>query len=399
MGLGKVIMNREGKNKFTQSIFRTYIFCGTTILSVMLILFALNMGCGVIIKFRDVIKTNGIVINNDEDRLENIRAALVGLSRQELSILKKETWIDAWQYEPWVGFKEKPRKGKYVNVDEAGYRLTSNVPENVKYLIFMLGGSTTFGYNVADNQTIASYLQRKINEKYKYGLFGVRNYGRGYYYSEQEFILLLQLIKQGMRPAIVIFFDGLNEGHKYPYYTDEIRVLFDRNQNKHNIYSKRDRFLALIKDLPIVRAIKYVTKHFQSNNLDMGGMGTRVQKMEKFIIDDYLFSCQNIRRLCGEYGISPYFIIQPFPFYNNYRGNVFLNNEEKSNLQIWNMPRIENLRNLSREGLAIDFLDLLSTYKKQAFVDSAHYSPEVNAIIANDIFGYIQTDLDRLSRK
>ena len=51
--------------------------------------------------------------------------------------------------------------------------------------IYMYGGSTTFGYNVTDDQTIASYLQNYLNDD-----FCVYNHGRVYFYSKQENNLL-----------------------------------------------------------------------------------------------------------------------------------------------------------------------------------------------------------------
>jgi|GEM_PF-4542959 len=115
--------------------------------------------------------------------LKALKEKLLGLSSGEMKKLWTETWNEALEYAPWVQFREKPRHGKYVNVHKDGYRIIPGSPENPKHLIFLFGGSTTFGYNVTDNQTFSYYLQAEINKNYPEGCFAVRNYGRAYYYS------------------------------------------------------------------------------------------------------------------------------------------------------------------------------------------------------------------------
>mgnify|MGYP001342391119 CR=1 FL=1 len=69
-------------------------------------------------------------------------------------------------------------------------------------------GSTSFGYGVEDNHTIPAQLEKISNNKLK-----VFNFGRGYYYSQQEHDLLYDLIKkEAPIPKYAIFLDGLNEG-------------------------------------------------------------------------------------------------------------------------------------------------------------------------------------------
>src|SRR5262245_35282669 len=126
-------------------------------------------------------------------------------------------------YQPWVQFSEPPYKGKLVNVDvdSLGFsiRKTQNEGQNEKWpglRIFTFGGSNTFGYNVSDEHTWPSHLSGVLNKRAKeLGLnirIEVTNYGRGFYFSTQEVLLLVQLLRRGQRPNLVIFLDGGNEG-------------------------------------------------------------------------------------------------------------------------------------------------------------------------------------------
>ena len=128
--------------------------------------------------------------------------------------LLKETWSRPFMYEPFTQFKERPYRGNYVNIDNNGFRYTKNQgpwpPQSQNINIFLFGGSTTFGYGVSDNQTIASYLQQYLNEKLGRNV-RVYNFGRGFYYLSQERVLYEQLLTSGFVPDIAIFIDGLND--------------------------------------------------------------------------------------------------------------------------------------------------------------------------------------------
>src|SRR5262249_39700393 len=140
-------------------------------------------------------------------------------------------------YQPWVQFSEPPYKGKLVNVDvdSLGFpiRRTRNEGQNEKWpglRIFTFGGSTTFGYNVSDEHTWPSYLSDVLNKRAKELGFNVRievtNYGRGFYYTTQEILLLVQLLRRGQRPNLVIFLDGVNEGQSCkdaPFFTNKLQ--------------------------------------------------------------------------------------------------------------------------------------------------------------------------------
>lgn len=95
-------------------------------------------------------------------------------------------------YQPWAEFSEPPFRSRLVNVDVDAMGLPirrtvdpSRPGATDTLFVVVLGGSTTFGYNVADEQTWPSWLSRRLNEQ-----LGertdlaviVRNYGRGYYY-------------------------------------------------------------------------------------------------------------------------------------------------------------------------------------------------------------------------
>ncbi len=67
-----------------------------------------------------------------------------------------------------------------------------------------------WGYGVRDDSTVASLLSKRLAEKTGYNA-EVFNYGQIGYVSTQEVLLLYELLGQGLRPDVVVFYDGIND--------------------------------------------------------------------------------------------------------------------------------------------------------------------------------------------
>jgi hypothetical protein len=133
------------------------------------------------------------------------------LSEEDRATLAQES-THAFMYEPFTQFRERASIGRFVNVDPSGFRLTQHQgpwPPDPRYCnVFLFGSSTTFGYGVADEHTIASYLQELLSAVGLPRAPRVYNFGRGGYYSTQERILFEQLALAGHVPDLAIFIDG-----------------------------------------------------------------------------------------------------------------------------------------------------------------------------------------------
>jgi len=109
------------------------------------------------------------------------------------------------------GFDEK-----VIHFNSYGFRgpeFSKNKLEDT-FRIFAVGGSTTFGSGVFDNQTFSHYLQEtydKANLDFK---VEVINAGIPGYYSVQEVTLIKNRIL-ALEPDLLIVYDGWNEVRKY----------------------------------------------------------------------------------------------------------------------------------------------------------------------------------------
>lgn len=96
--------------------------------------------------------------------------------------------------------------GRYFNIVD-GYRLTTDAPANAARRVLLFGGSTLFGQEVPDRHTIASYLQRMLNDE---GVrWQVRNFGLPGMNAAQQTLILQRV---SLRPGdIVAYYHGVND--------------------------------------------------------------------------------------------------------------------------------------------------------------------------------------------
>jgi len=99
-----------------------------------------------------------------------------------------------------------------VFINSEGFRnpeFTKNKPDNT-LRIFTIGGSTTFGAGVFDNQTYPAYLQRYYDESNLDINIEVINTGRGGFWSFDETNLIKERLL-AFNPDLFIVYDGWND--------------------------------------------------------------------------------------------------------------------------------------------------------------------------------------------
>lgn len=126
----------------------------------------------------------------------------------------KKAAYTAKQYTPFSLWREYPYQSETFNVSPEGYRHTM-VPKNDEQSgilrIFFFGGSTLFSSQVPDQETIPSLVAEQLHEHFPHHRLDIRNYGIDGMVSTQEYYLLLELLRNGERPDLVVFYDGIND--------------------------------------------------------------------------------------------------------------------------------------------------------------------------------------------
>jgi hypothetical protein len=287
------------------------------------------------------------------------------------------------RYEPLVEHIETPFHGEYVNVTASGYRITPGQirldSNSSNRRLFMFGGSTTFGYGVADDETIPAFLQTALLNS---GIddVAVFNFGQGGYYSSLERIRFLRLITDGWQPDIAVFLDGLNE-------FNDVRFP-DRSSNS-------DR-LAFLANRPILAAISesstatLAAKVARRQHGDLSDRRIADNAILQKMVDRLAINREVIRAICKSLRIQCLFVQQPVPFFG------FDESSRAVPLSATHLSMIGDLSARVNKGFQImrddpryvnsDLLWLTDLKTREnMYIDAFHYSPAMNAAIARVI--------------
>lgn len=312
-------------------------------------------------------------------------------------------------YQPWVHFSEPLFQGKRVSVvsDQRGIpiRRTTN-PANQKnhpsVTIFVLGGSTTFGYNVGDEHTWPSYLSRILNEYARARKLGIHvevvNYGRGYYYPSQETMLLVDLLRMGHRPNLVLFMDGVNPGSLQdlpPFYERFERKFKDIQFFKPDAQHNSTMVLAeRFKWIPLVRFTLALQKRVSNLGHFKGHVTESLEKNGKYPETEHIVNIFKQNQLLAKplseiYGIHTLFFTQPNAVYN-YPSELY--RLVLPDTFLAHRGQVQPFYNQMRQEKDRIYLgDLFGAWgeRRKAIVDDVHYSPGFNRFLAEHVAKHI----------
>lgn len=328
-----------------------------------------------------------------------IRQVYPGWNKDELADLLVESWSRPYIFQKYVHFRERPFHGKYINVHEAGFRSSINQgpwpPDRDKYFtIFLFGGSTTFGYGVPDNQTIASHLQTFFTNIHSEKEIRIYNFGQGHYYSTQERILFQELIAAGYKPDLALFIDGLNEFFYYdedhaPYASDFAKLV---RGELWSLWLKSMRqksfFMTITQWKKSFRALFFNRQRRLQKNRYNHHDPSRIQ----CVINRFMMNKRMIEAVAASYSISTQFIWEPVPTYNYdlslhpYAAVGF----GRHTYSQTGYPAMKAY--LEQHPEVKDLLwcaDIHEGTTEPLYVDIVHYSPLMSQMIAEQIFQYL----------
>lgn len=287
-----------------------------------------------------------------------------------------------FQYEPWIEFRNIDYTGKYVNVSGLQRASVPNAAINPASKdtidIFFFGGSTTFGFNVADNETIPSQFLQLYKSKYPNGKsVRVFNFGTPTYYSYQELMLFTKLLFEGQRPDIVVFLDGVNDFwfakasyYNQSYFSYILRQVFTQDVRAGGNFKFQDTADRMFKD---------------PDNIPL-------EQFNNTLVDHYFTNIRNAKMMADMAGAKSYFFCQPVPFYNyphQQQDPICFKDTNTRFSYIY--PKIEkqadSLPNFTFLG------NMLQNETGYPFVDGLHYSPAFIKKITEQLLSRMERDL------
>ncbi len=320
-----------------------------------------------------------------------------GLTPEQITSLTMENRKMEFMYDPFTQFREKPASGKYVNVSKAGFRLIKNQgpwPIDKKFFnVFVFGGSTTFGYRLSDDQTIASHLQDIMGSRT--GLpVKVYNFGRCSYFLSQERILLEKLIISGAKPDCAIFIDGLNE-----FACWDGRPSYSKELTKFMAGDYECSIGGLVMQLPIIKLLGLESDDDmpedpllnENENRKIFGANKRIVET---VTKRYTANKRIAENMCRGFDIIAVFVWQPVAVHHydlkNHIFNGFDYNKLTPYLTVGFNGMAETIKARQMGKNFIYAADIQKDLKKPLYVDAYHYSGEMCRILADFIFTKIQ---------
>jgi hypothetical protein len=157
------------------------------------LLIALNWACGVYLK--KITRSNRSQLPNYALNYEHAKAVFADYNRVQ------------HRYEPFVGWKTLPFKGKTTRISPEGLRVheADSINTGNKPVVRFFGGSTMWGEGSDDQHTIPA-LFNELNPGYK-----IYNHGQLAYNTRQELDDLISVYSRNEKTDVVIFYDGVND--------------------------------------------------------------------------------------------------------------------------------------------------------------------------------------------
>jgi len=300
--------------------------------------------------------------------------------------------LNAWEYEAFTEYRQKPAAGRYVIVDPRGFRKGLRAqpwPPSQDCSVFFFGGSCAFGDRLPNDQTIPAALEEFLPPTPSCPLFHVYNFGRPGYYSAQERVLFEQLLETRAVPKAAVFLDGLNEffyeepprdGRPWKAArTADLDTLVRESEGA----GSRSRFFRFLVALPLVRLVRSFTAH-----------GTRGAEAlpagdctPGAILDRWERNRRLVEATAAAFGVRPLFVWQPVP---SYRYDVRFHLDGKT------APTLDCVRDgyqafAARRARAPDDPDLLwladmqEERRENLYVDQVHFTAAFSREIAKRI--------------
>jgi len=212
------------------------------------------------------------------------------------------------EYRSYIGWRRLPFKGETVHIDEQGIRMTPQHRSATERspLVAFLGGSTMWGIGSDDSTTIPAFFSEIAQGRYR-----TLNLGETGYRAFQSSLFLSLQMNDGLRPDIVVSYDGVNEKAGFQpeltprshYREVQIREV-TKGLDTRSLLRMRDFLLG-----PLETVIAYVKRNIKrrtgSKEYDLSQ--ERTERVAKALLDSWL-STQAVSEKNGAYFLA---VLQP----------------------------------------------------------------------------------------
>ncbi len=377
-----------------RSLVRLYAITAVALLTLALGAVIVNLVPWAVYKARPLLHEAGAETDPFLARYgEAVYGAFPDLDRAEVRGLLREIWRRRREYEPISQFREAPFRGRHVNVDEAGFRHGREQapwpPPDDKLSVFVFGNSNTFGYGVADGETVSSHLQALLSRRLARPV-AVYNFGRGSYNSNHETLAFIRLLFEGHVPDVAIFIEGTNEfltsGTPRLNWSDALASALNPPEGSGFMGNLK----ALWRETPLLKTITWLDAMIGESRRSAASTDAP-EPMEKSlplaraVIARYQWNRRLIETLAQGFAVTTVFVWEPIAAYAY--GGPALTFEDfghvGSRAQLSGYGLIEAA--IRQDAFGNNFIWCAGIQRgrsKPLYVDGIHYSHRMNALLA-----------------
>lgn len=315
--------------------------------------------------------------SNPDGRLPNY-ANIGWVDQHKRELDQAEMTAARTEFKSYIGWRRKPFHGETINIDGPyAQRRTINTAASDAKKAYLFGGSTMWGTGANDEGTIASQFAAMTGMR-------TENFGEAGYTAHQSLMLLIQLLQEGHRPDLVIFYDGVNEV--------AIKCVTVMTPDSHMLEAQIDSLLKVQAQSPASFAhyfepVWYIMGRIKSAVMRSSG----IERAEGFnchrnpekaarIADNVLRDWQMAKRIVESYGIKFIGILQPVVYFSRTRkdhlGDVFPLMQAQF-LSVYPLIR----QRMREDGTFYDLTSILDS-DEYFYVDFCHLSPNGNRRVA-----------------
>ena len=294
------------------------------------------------------------------------------------------------EYRSYYEWRKLPFNGVTIHIDSSGVRQTvqSFTESDKSPIAVFLGGSTMWGMGVSDEYTIPSYFARKSNWKYK-----TLNFGESGYCAYQGFQFFQLKIITGLKPQLVISYDGTNNtpyrGNFFAHARE--KQIIERMKGADSEPEYKTYFLKPTRDL--ISNIKlYFNSQKKPSSKDIPVFSKeRNRKAAIELLETWLL----MKQTCSLIHADFICVLQP----NAFVGKPNLNsikeeltyNPYQHGYEYY-ADIIELLDSTKYSILKDNFINLTGAFDSipNVYIDFCHVSPNGNEIIADLLLQYLE---------
>lgn len=331
-------------------------------------------------------------LHKQDPRMEYYQKLPGQMGPQILAESKKVYANGMWS--PYVYWRLSPFKGRFININEEGLRRTANFPPSHEkpLKIFIFGASTLWGTDVPDEETIPSYLSKRLHER---GIDArITNFGQIGYVSTQSLLALLLEVRKGNIPDLAIFYDGTNE--VISTLENHIAGVTENEQNRVNEFNITGRVHKM-------KLLAYLIPDFLPSTVNvLGRLKNKIRPapitppldpaLADACVRTYAWNIRTAEALGREYGFKTIFYWAPTIFskphptpYEQSATERLLKNKlpKESILSVY--ERINRYPPLLKDRRFHDLSGLFRQERRTTFTDPTHLSAFGNQLVAERI--------------